>query len=238
MSRVENQLRALNRKLGLGEYGEKANKRYVHTINILLQEGLDNESDWTIGEIGPALLLSYLHGNYDNLDCVSIQTPNETEWKNKFSAAGIEVFEWDLNKNLTRAGLNQFDIILFPEVLEHLNRWPEFVLSDINSLLKPGGKLLISTPNLFRIKNRIKLACGITIFNPFHYTPTGEHHVREFSAGEVKKFLDMAGFETNLIELRCMKSGLLGSFVCFLSRFFPQLFAELIFVVASKRSPS
>jgi 2-polyprenyl-3-methyl-5-hydroxy-6-metoxy-1,4-benzoquinol methylase len=43
-----------------------------------------------------------------------------------------------------------FDLILFFEVLEHVKN-PEMALREINEILKPGGKLLLTVPNRFYI---------------------------------------------------------------------------------------
>jgi len=41
----------------------------------------------------------------------------------------------------------QFDCVMFCEILEHLNFSPVFVLQEINKMLRPGGYIIISTPN-------------------------------------------------------------------------------------------
>ena len=48
-----------------------------------------------------------------------------------------------------------FDAIIFMEVIEHLYN-PDFVVSEISRILKPGGKLLLSTPNILNIGSRFR----------------------------------------------------------------------------------
>ncbi len=57
----------------------------------------------------------------------------------KFATNNIELdeFPWDI----------QFDIIIFTEVLEHLNFHPDRTLHKIRSLLKPDGYLYLTTPD-------------------------------------------------------------------------------------------
>ncbi|MCX5695997.1 MAG: methyltransferase domain-containing protein [Candidatus Omnitrophica bacterium] len=50
---------------------------------------------------------------------------------------------------------NSFDYILFLEVIEHLYN-PDFVIGQISRLLKPGGALIISTPNILNLGSRIR----------------------------------------------------------------------------------
>ncbi len=50
---------------------------------------------------------------------------------------------------------NSFDLVIFIDVIEHLLN-PAFVLKEIHNLLKPDGILIVSTDNVFYIRNFIK----------------------------------------------------------------------------------
>ncbi len=50
---------------------------------------------------------------------------------------------------------NSFDSAIFTDVIEHLLN-PAFVLKEIHKLLKPGGILIVSTDNVFYIRNFFK----------------------------------------------------------------------------------
>lgn len=50
---------------------------------------------------------------------------------------------------------NEFDYVLFAEVVEHL-RVPYQIMADINRILKKGGSLVLSTPNILNLKSRIR----------------------------------------------------------------------------------
>jgi len=47
------------------------------------------------------------------------------------------------------------DYVLLMEVVEHL-RNPYSVLSEINRILKPDGRIIISTPNILNLKSRLR----------------------------------------------------------------------------------
>lgn len=68
---------------------------------------------------------------------------------------------------------NQFDTVVFSEVMEHL-RFPQKALQDIARVLKPGGEMVGSVPNAFRLRNRWKFLCG----KPFETDPS---HYRSYS---------------------------------------------------------
>ena len=62
-----------------------------------------------------------------------------------------------------------YDIVLLGEILEHFVD-PAEVLGDIKNLLNPGGKVLITTPNMPSLRNRLKFGL-LGIFpdnNPEH----------------------------------------------------------------------
>lgn len=50
---------------------------------------------------------------------------------------------------------NAFDYILLAEVVEHLKN-PYDVMKELNRILKPGGALVLSTPNILNLKSRMR----------------------------------------------------------------------------------
>lgn len=52
---------------------------------------------------------------------------------------------------------NSFDIVLCCELLEHLILNPTHMLLEIHRILKPGGRVLITTPNVLVLRNLVSL---------------------------------------------------------------------------------
>lgn len=92
-----------------------------------------------------------------------------------------------------------FDAILLGEVIEHLNYSPLVPLIKMKNLLKPGGRLIVTTPNVLRIINMIKLLAGQNICSdimrydrepmwyrnkPFYY-----RHNRLYTMSELKQLI-------------------------------------------------
>lgn len=92
---------------------------------------------------------------------------------------------------------NQFDLVLFSEVMEHLVNSPKIYLQKFREVLRPGGFLLITTPNAVHIKHRVELLFGKTQNFPlFQFEDSIYHrHNREFTLPELEEVLRKAEFE-------------------------------------------
>lgn len=90
---------------------------------------------------------------------------------------------------------NFFDLINFSEVLEHFNFYPLPVLAEFLRVLKPSGRLLITTPNQARFNNRLKLLLGLSINWDIKEPFSPMTHAREYTAKEVVWLLEQAGFK-------------------------------------------
>lgn len=88
---------------------------------------------------------------------------------------------------------SQFDLILCSEVMEHLQGNPHKMLRHLSSLLLPGGHLLITTPNLARLFNRIKLLLGRTPLETIAAQDDWGGHIREYTRREVAEFCRATG---------------------------------------------
>jgi 2-polyprenyl-3-methyl-5-hydroxy-6-metoxy-1,4-benzoquinol methylase len=52
-----------------------------------------------------------------------------------------------------------FDVVVAGEVLEHV-RFPERLLSEVGRVLRPGGTVVGSVPNSYRLKSRLRFLFG------------------------------------------------------------------------------
>jgi 2-polyprenyl-3-methyl-5-hydroxy-6-metoxy-1,4-benzoquinol methylase len=107
---------------------------------------------------------------------------------------GITTTQWNLVAN-TSPFTAQFDLIFFSEVIEHLPVPGHLVLEKLRGALKPGGTLICSTPNLYRLRNIVYMVLGKQIFDHFRYpTTSGLGHVLEYSEPHLRWQLETAGF--------------------------------------------
>jgi SAM-dependent methyltransferase len=88
--------------------------------------------------------------------------------------------------------LSRYDAIVFGDVLEHL-RDPRAVLEKLSSRLKPGGKILMSLPNIANIWVRLNL-----LFGHFNYRSVGilnESHLRFFTWKTAQQLVADSGLD-------------------------------------------
>ena len=84
-----------------------------------------------------------------------------------------------------------FDVILCGDVLEHL-RQPDIPLRVLQRLIAPGGRLLISAPNVAQIRIRLMLLRG-----RWDYTPEGimdKTHLRWFTLDTLRQLVSDCGW--------------------------------------------
>ncbi len=106
---------------------------------------------------------------------------------------------------------SSFDWIFANQIIEHLPN-PENFLSEAKRVLSPFGKLIISTPNrLTYFCTRNFLVILKAILGKNKRDPT---HIREYTLGEMKRFLEKNHFEliSSCFEGRLSTSALLKYF--------------------------
>jgi len=100
-----------------------------------------------------------------------------------------------------------FSTVLCGELIEHLFEDPMHLMSEVNRILKPGGHLVLTTPNVAALRGISAILQG---YHPgfFHAyikpaADSGEvdaRHNREYTAREIHKLLENSGFAVALLE--------------------------------------
>ncbi|MFP4057184.1 MAG: class I SAM-dependent methyltransferase [Candidatus Brocadiia bacterium] len=94
-----------------------------------------------------------------------------------------------------------FDVVVSCSLLEHLVRDPMHMMSEIHRVLRPGGFLILTTPNAASVHALWKLLWGRSPCFSTLYHPTGVHrHNHEFTPGEVLRLVENSGFEVDSLE--------------------------------------
>ena len=112
---------------------------------------------------------------------------------------GVRTASWNLCTD-EQPFEGEFDFIFFSEVIEHLPIPGHIPLERLRKALKPGGTLLCTTPNLYRLRNVVYLLLGKQIFDYFRYpTDKGLGHILEYTAEHLRWQLETAGFDVSRV---------------------------------------
>lgn len=90
-----------------------------------------------------------------------------------------------------------FDVLSFSETLEHLNFNPLPVIMEFHRVLKPGGLVVVTTPNALRLGKRLSFLAGRSVFADLETLCKGDAysvHFREYSLRELCNLLEWGGF--------------------------------------------
>src|ERR1019366_473388 len=91
-----------------------------------------------------------------------------------------------------------FATVLCLETLEHLSRDPMWMMSQINRVMRVGGTLILTTPNVLSAYNLEEFLAGRHPNGANKYSRSGVpavRHNREYTPEEVRILLALSGFE-------------------------------------------
>ncbi|MFW5804499.1 MAG: class I SAM-dependent methyltransferase [bacterium] len=119
----------------------------------------------------------------------------------------LNVIKCDIENEKLPFNDNHFKLIIFNEVFEHLRINPIATLKELNRILHPNGKFIISTPNLYAIENILYYISGKgfdNAYKQFSKLETIGHmgHVRIYTSKQIKKFLKNCGYKVERTMFR------------------------------------
>ncbi|GEM_PF-1925947 len=151
----------------------------------------------------------------------------------------------DTSEEIRRMPLGDgiFDVVAFTEVIEHIT-FPQIMISEIARVLKPGGLLVITTPNIFCLGNRLATLFGTDklfrkvgeegFVSTIEFNSFG--HVAHYSPKSLIQLLE-PWFEIEKRTGACFKLPGLRFFQTALARMFPN-FANHVVLIARRRDIS
>lgn len=127
------------------------------------------------------------------------------------SAEGVEfaceVDLFDAEKDRFPYPDEHFSTVLCCELLEHLPTDPMFMMAEINRILKPGGHLVLTTPNVASMRALRAILEGYHPgFFPAYIRPAEPgaeveaRHAREYTPREIHYLLQDGGFSVERLE--------------------------------------
>lgn len=122
----------------------------------------------------------------------------DAEQANAALAAGYRHVDiTDLDRGVPAANGCTYDFLLFGDVLEHLVR-PECVLAELVTRLRPGGRAILSLPNIAFVGNRLTHLLGRWDYKD--YGILDRTHLRFFTRGSMVALAEGAGLRVLRID--------------------------------------
>jgi SAM-dependent methyltransferase len=118
---------------------------------------------------------------------------------------GVEVVAppyYNLEKEPAPFADGEFDGVILMEVLEHFTVDPMFALAEINRVIRPGGYLLLTTPNIASwaaLRSLLQWRSPY-LYGLFERRPNPDRHNREYTVMEVDYLARAAGFTVERLE--------------------------------------
>jgi len=184
-------------------------KYTIKYFNYILQDEKYKDRKCKILDIGTSPF-TFLYKKYFNAKVSTIDLTGL--YKRRCELNNIEFKKCNILKEDIPFPDNEFDIVIFTEVFEHLIGPPQLIFGRIRKVLKDNGVLVFSTPNIASYYNLIMLLFGKSILTPVNLlykeeTPGkwiahGYGHWRKFTMNELINLLSEYQFKA--IKYRCI----------------------------------
>lgn len=177
-------------------YYEPARARYWRSLQLLRDIGLTGKE--RVAEFGGgqmAILLTKMFG----MDC-TIADINE-DYRAPIDRLNIPFAVGNIAHEPAIAGGARFDLIILLEVIEHIPEPPYVTFNKLKAILNPGGRIFLTTPNLFRLRNIARMIRGRDFLDTFQLAGPGEGlgHQMEYSAEHMAWQIRKAGYDVQAI---------------------------------------
>ena len=184
-------------------YASSDLERFLHTLALVPENATGAALEIRANPYFNTLLFRHFRPALD-LTLVNYFGPGAMEGKQTVSFPGFNgvadavTFRYD-SINIESASLpypdDSFDYVIFCEVFEHMTHDPLRALLELKRVLKPGGLMILTTPNAARLENIVAFVEGRNMYDPFSaYGPYGRHN-REYTRHELHMFMTHCGFD-------------------------------------------
>jgi SAM-dependent methyltransferase len=123
-----------------------------------------------------------------------------------YEACGLTAVAADASDPSALLSLGTFDMVLAAEIIEHVPVAPSVLLRNWSRCVDPGGRLVVTTPNLGSLPSLLRLLFMRPLlpppersFGPVSFENEGVHR-REYMPSEIESALIAADLEPELIS--------------------------------------
>jgi 2-polyprenyl-3-methyl-5-hydroxy-6-metoxy-1,4-benzoquinol methylase len=185
-------------------YDKKHLKRYGRTLSVLLDQKPLKGKLLEIGTSGvyPLVLQELvpdLQVHVTDYDLTKAPKGTTTLTAGERSRK-VPVYRLNIETTPLPVGDETFDYIICGEVIEHLEQDPMFMMSEINRVLKTGGKLVLTTPNIASARGITRMLRGHEPYFYMQYRKAGtlDRHNYEYSPHSLAQVMKASGFKGSI----------------------------------------
>lgn len=179
-------------------------KRLAHSLSMIPKARKKGESCLDIGCYGYMLLWAKKHLGYERTVGIEWHPDNSDqvlERKLDLNGYSLSIQSHNFDISASRWPLDeQFDTVLFFEVLEHINHDPMGVMERLHEKLKLNGTLVMSVPNAISYKTLKEFLVGMPPWTYWFYEPDLSHeprHCFEYTPLVFKALISSTGLTEN-----------------------------------------
>jgi hypothetical protein len=225
------------------EYYQVHEGRFAHTLGYLsplqFSEGIELGSDGFLVHAARLMLGGNVRMRGATFDPRHPPHFDHVFWGDA-TQTSFEMLNFNLQDDRMPLPDGSLDFVAMCEILEHMPADPMHVLSEVNRVLRPGGILLLTTPNGAGALTLRRILAGEPpwIYYKFGRNRTIYRHCFEYTVGVLRECLDCAGFSEQILTTHsCWSSPEPVELVMLRGRIREDLIGDNIFAVATKISP-
>lgn len=186
------------------KYAKSHRIRLAYDLDYVRQYARQNSRIVEFGSV-PLILTASLKANNFQVQGLDI---DPDRFRAIIDSFGLEIAKANIETERLPLESDYYDLALFNELFEHMRINPITTMTEVRRVLKPGGILLLSTPNLTSFKGWLNLILlnktPGNVYQEYLKLEKLGHmgHVREYTSTELKEFLEQSGFAVNQIIYR------------------------------------
>lgn len=227
------------------QYLKVHSARYEYLLSVVKNVRNEFPDNIKIMDIGPSIFTMMLEETFKGVEIYSLGLEHEQSRGGHLPEIiklnSEKFFDFNLNDSQHPEKwihLPDCDIVIMAEVLEHLYTAPTLVLRFIASFIKPGGYLIIQTPNAASLKNRLYLLTGKNPYEMIRENADNPGHFREYTAKELTEIAEKTSFTVCLLSCKSYFNprNKLEKMYILVTKFLPQSFKDGITIVLKKNA--
>ncbi len=180
--------------------------RFLETLRSLPVSNMKGQRAIEVGTYGFFCKALKAVGGYDTVDGSIFEASNPYKIQNRRfyfddDQEDYRLFNLDIEKECFPLSEPAYDLVLAPEILEHMAIDPMGFFWELNRITKENGRLIVTTPNVASAENIFRILWR-QVPNPYYYYRSGRHsdrHNLEYGPDLLKQSMECAGFAVERI---------------------------------------